>query len=85
MLMEKMLYYPYMTSGSPREVRKVVGANIKKVREEKKLTQEEVAEKAGMKANYFAKIERGTINTSPEKLYKIIKALGVEATDIFPS
>ncbi len=58
---------------------------LKEIREQKELTQEEVAKKAEISANYYAKIERGTINTSIEKANKIAKALGVEVSDIFPS
>ena len=58
---------------------------IKQVRKQKGLTQEEVAKKAGISPNYYAKIERGTVNTSIEKANKIAKALGVEVSDIFPS
>ncbi len=58
---------------------------IKEIREQKKLTQEEVAKKAGMSANYYSKIERGIINTSVAKANKIAKALEVEVSDIFPS
>ena len=58
---------------------------IKEIREQKELTQEEVAKKAGISTNYYSKIERGTVNTSIEKANKIAKALGVEVSDIFPS
>ena len=73
-----------MTSKQDEFVRKEIGAKIKEIREKKNLTQEEIAQKAKMTANYYAKIERGIIGTAPEKLYKIFKALGVEASDIFP-
>lgn len=62
-----------------------IGKNIKIVREKARLTQEEVAKKAGMSSNYFAKIERGEINTTVETLYKIIRALKVKVSDIFPN
>ena len=68
-----------------KSVRKLIGKNIKDIREKKKLTQEKVAKAAGILGNYYAKIERGEIGTAPEKLDKIIKALGVKASDIFPS
>lgn len=71
-----MLYCPYMTKSKN---------TIKEIREQKDLTQEEVAKKAGIFPNYYAKIERGTINTSIEKANKIAKALGVKVSDIFPS
>lgn len=71
-----LIYYPYMTTNRNK---------IKDIREKKGLTQEEVAKKAGMSANYFAKIERGTINTTINKASNIAKALGVDISDIFPS
>ena len=58
---------------------------VRETRELKKMTQEEVAKKAGISPNYYAKIERGTINTSIGKANKIAKALGVKVSDIFPS
>ncbi len=73
-IQEFMLYCPYMAKNK-----------IKEIREQKELTQEEVAKKAGIFANYYAKIERGTINTSIKKATKIAKALGVDVSDIFPS
>ncbi len=78
-----MIYYLYMTIS--KSVRKEIGTNIKAIRDKKGLIQEDVAKMAGMKANYYAKIERGTIGTAPEKLDSIIKALKVKASDVFPS
>ncbi len=68
-----------------KNIRKEIGDRIKKIRESKEWSQEEVAEKAGMKANYFAKIERGLYGSAPEKLYAIAKALEVDISEIFPS
>lgn len=51
---------------------------IKETREKLKLTQEEVAKKAGMKANYYAVIERGEVDPGAEKLIKIFESLGIE-------
>ncbi len=67
------------------KIREELGIKLRTAREKANLTQEEVAKKAGISSNYFAKIERGEINTTIEKLYKIIKALNAEASDIFPS
>lgn len=67
------------------ELRKELGSKLKHAREKVKLTQAEVAKKSGISSNYFAKIERGEVNTTFEKLYKIIKALKIEASDIFPN
>ena len=61
---------------------KRAGKNIKKIREEKKLTQEQVAKKAGVNTNYFAVIERGGVLTNSQYLANIAKALGVDISEI---
>lgn len=59
-----------------------LGKNIKKARIKAKLTQIEVAEKAGIHANYYARVERGEVNPSYEVLEGIAKALKVKSSDI---
>ncbi|MDQ3099477.1 MAG: helix-turn-helix domain-containing protein [bacterium] len=73
-----------MTSNS-EHIRATIGTNIKRIRENKNLTQDEVAKSAKISTNYYAKIERGEVSTSPEKLHRIMKALKVDASAIFPS
>jgi transcriptional regulator with XRE-family HTH domain len=80
-----MIYYPHMASRQKPTITKELGSKLKEIREKANLTQEEVAKEAGMSSNYYAKIERGEINTTLEKLYKIIKALKTQASEIFPS
>ncbi len=62
--------------------KEIYGKNIKKLRGKAKLTQAEVARKAGIKTNYFAVIERGEVSTSPDNLLKISRALGVDISEI---
>lgn len=62
--------------------RKEVGERIKAARLKGKLTQAEVAKKAGINTNYYSVIERGEVNTTLEKLQKISKALGLDVSDI---
>lgn len=52
-----------------------LGKTIKKARQKEKLTQAEVAQKAGIHVNYYAQIERGEVNPSYEILESIAKAL----------
>lgn len=63
---------------------KKIGKKLREIRLEKGLTQVELAEKADMNTNYYAKIERGEVGPSPEAYEKIAKALKVTAADIFP-
>ncbi len=51
---------------------------IRITREQKKLTQEEVAKKAGMTTTFYAMMERGEANPSVAKLKKVLKALGLK-------
>ena len=61
-----------------------IGKKLKKVREGQELTQEDLAEKAGISANYYAKVERDEINVTVNTLRKIVKALGIKSSDIMP-
>ncbi|KKQ72374.1 MAG: Helix-turn-helix domain protein [Berkelbacteria bacterium GW2011_GWB1_38_5] len=60
---------------------KNLGGKLKRVREEAKLTQAEVAERAGIHVNYYARIERGEENPTYEKLESIKKALKIDSLD----
>ena len=66
------------------KVRQEIGGNIKEARENKKMLQVEVAEAAGLNPSYYSKIERGTVNFSIGKFYKILRALGVKSSDLLP-
>lgn len=69
-----------MTKG----IRKQIGNNLKRAREKAGLTQVELAEKADVHPNYYARIERGEANPSQEILYRITKALKVKSSRILP-
>lgn len=60
-----------------------IGANIRKVRLEKKMRQEDLAEKTELTPNYIGAIERGEKIPSLESLVAIINALGTSSNIIF--
>ncbi|HCB10872.1 MAG TPA: XRE family transcriptional regulator [Cyanobacteria bacterium UBA11991] len=60
-----------------------LGFSIKTIRKDKKLTQEQLAEKVGIHPTYVGKIESGKINVPTLMLYKISRALNVKLSDIF--
>jgi len=66
------------------KTRKEVGLKLKAARRKKKMTQADVAEKAGLNTNYYACIERGEVNPSLKKLQAIFKTLGVKSSSILP-
>ncbi len=55
------------------ETVKKIAKKLKTIRLDKGMTQAEVAEKARLNSNYYAKIERGEINASPEAYGKLPK------------
>ena len=57
--------------------------NMKRVRLDKKLTQENVAEGAGLHPNYISSVERGQRNISICNIERIACALGVHVTELF--
>lgn len=57
-------------------------SNMKRVRLEKKLTQENVAEGAGLHPNYISSVERGERNISIGNIERIACALGVSMADL---
>ena len=66
------------------KLRKELGNKLKALRRKKKLKQVEVAVDGGINPSYYSKIERGEVNPSLEKIYRIIKALKVHSADVLP-
>jgi len=62
---------------------KNLGLKIKKLRREKGLTQEVLAEKVNIHPTYVGKIESGKNNISVIMLYKISRALDVKLSQMF--
>ena len=56
-----------------------IGENIRKYRKTKKMTQETLAERAGLSVNYIGSIERGEKLPSLETFIVILNQLGVTA------
>ena len=65
------------------EVQSVLAYNIKKYRNTKGLTQEQLAEKAGTSTNYLGSIETGKKYPSPQMIDKLAKALDINPLDLF--
>lgn len=59
-----------------------LGERIEYLRKEKGLTQEELAEKAGLHRAYFWDVEQGK-NISIKTAYNIARALGIKLSKLF--
>lgn len=62
--------------------REQIARNLKLARKNKHFTQAQLAEKAGISTNYYARIERADVTPSTDILVDLIKALDVKSTDI---
>lgn len=60
----------------------MVGDKIREIRKEHNMTQEELAEKIGVKRSVISKYETGSIAPPLNQLQKISEALSVEVADI---
>jgi len=56
--------------------------NLRRKRHDRHMTQEELAERAGLSARYVGAIERGDVSASVTVLGQIAEALGVEPGDL---
>lgn len=59
------------------------GLKLKKIRNEKNLSQEKLAELSSMDRSYLSNIERGKKNISLEKINELSKALQIDISKLF--
>jgi transcriptional regulator with XRE-family HTH domain len=62
----------------------VFGRRLRAARKARGLKQIEVAAKANVSPNHYARLERGEIKPKYEMIEKLAKALGVKSSDILP-
>ena len=60
----------------------VLGEAVKRLRLEKKLTQEAVAHAAGVHPTWVSRLECGTLNPSWGMIARVADALGMEVSDL---
>lgn len=64
------------------DMRKLVGENTARIRKEKGLTQEALAEKSGLSQQYISGLENGQRNPTIVTIYELACALGVGHLDL---
>jgi transcriptional regulator with XRE-family HTH domain len=65
------------------EWEQIVGANVRRLRKERGLSQEALAGEAGLAMRHLGRIERGEGNPTVAVLAKLAEALGVRPTDFY--
>ncbi len=60
------------------------GEKLRKVRLRTSISQEELAERAGLHRTYVSSVERGERNISLVNIERLAKALGVTMRDLIP-
>ena len=64
------------------DMRKLVGENTARIRKEKGLTQEALAEKSGLSQQYISGLENGRRNPTIVTLFELSSALGVSHLEL---
>jgi len=67
---------------APSDIRGALGSAVKELRVEQRLTQEDLADRAGVHANYVSDIERGKRNVALVNLTQLAAAFGLSAADL---
>jgi transcriptional regulator with XRE-family HTH domain len=67
------------------DMRRLVGRNVKRFREQKGLTQEQLADLSGFSQQYISSLEQGHRNPTVITLYELAIALGVNHVDLVKS
>lgn len=67
------------------DLQKAMAINVRRERQAKQLTQEELADRAGLSARYLGSIERGRVAASVKVLGRLAQALRIEPCDLIRS
>jgi transcriptional regulator with XRE-family HTH domain len=71
-----------MAKAKPGLLRHVVGKNIRSLRQEMGISQEELAHRAKIHRTYMSAVERGLRNVAIDNIEKIAKALDVKPNQL---
>lgn len=64
------------------DIRKRIGWNVRRLRREREITQEDFATDSGFDRGYISGVERGVRNPSVTVLERIANALGVDVAEL---
>ncbi|MCC0807681.1 helix-turn-helix transcriptional regulator [Methylobacterium sp. W2] len=64
------------------DLKEIMAINLRRIRHDKRLTQEELADTAGLSTRYIGAVERADVSASVTVLGQIADALGVEPAEL---
>lgn len=73
-----------MDQQAEKSILKQFGERIKELRKKRNLSQEKLADEAGIERSYMGTIERGERNPTLLKVYRIAKALKTHSSKLMP-
>jgi DNA-binding XRE family transcriptional regulator len=73
---------PAMFAICSMDLRKAMATNVRQTRHARELTQEELADRAGLSARYLGSIERGGVSASVTVLGRLARALRVDPCEL---
>jgi transcriptional regulator with XRE-family HTH domain len=64
------------------DLKRAMASNVRRERHARKLTQEELADRAGLSARYLGSIERATVSASVTVLGRLAQALRIDPCEL---
>ncbi|MCS3451537.1 MULTISPECIES: helix-turn-helix domain-containing protein [Bradyrhizobium] len=64
------------------EMKQIVARNLRRIRHERKLSQEELSFRAKVDRSYISQLETGSYSASVTMLGKLAKALGIDVSEL---
>ena len=66
-----------------KDIKKKLGKNVKRLRKQKRLSQEELSLSLDLDGSYIGKVENGKLNITIEKIAGIAEFFNVDVTELF--
>lgn len=63
---------------------KQFGINVRNIRRARAISQDQLALRAGIDRSYMGRIERGQVNITLEKVYRLAEALDSDVRELLP-